>query len=149
MTITVWRASLLSHGARSSPQSMGAHWLRHAAEGNRLPFDQQRNGRTKARCPAIGRLSPRTACLVAPADLSIVVPCCATSGVKANTAGAEISKLPDIAVFPSARTFHFYLRREDVRYFLREYTARKGYAFSATRELVVNFEKSLKREKRA
>jgi hypothetical protein len=38
---------------------------------------------------------------------------------------------------------HFYLTAADDCYFLGEYTARKGYAFSATNQLVLNFKKSV------
>lgn len=38
---------------------------------------------------------------------------------------------------------HYYLSDGDACYFLGEYTARKGYAFSATNQLVINFKKSV------
>jgi hypothetical protein len=38
---------------------------------------------------------------------------------------------------------HSYLDAEDECYFLGEYTARKGFAFSATNHLVLNFKKSV------
>jgi predicted amidophosphoribosyltransferase len=38
---------------------------------------------------------------------------------------------------------HFYLTAADDCYFLGEYTARKGFAFSATNQLVLNFKKSV------
>src|SRR5689334_5736557 len=38
---------------------------------------------------------------------------------------------------------HHYLDATDECYFLGEYTARKGYAFSATNQLVLNFKKSV------
>jgi hypothetical protein len=38
---------------------------------------------------------------------------------------------------------HHYLDATDECYFLGEYTARKGYAFSATNQLVLNFKKSI------
>jgi hypothetical protein len=42
-----------------------------------------------------------------------------------------------------ARPDHWYLTPEDDCYFLGEYTARKGFAFSATNQLILNFKKSL------
>jgi hypothetical protein len=41
------------------------------------------------------------------------------------------------------RPDHWYLTVDDVCYFLGEYTARKGYAFSRTNDVIVNFKKSL------
>jgi hypothetical protein len=43
---------------------------------------------------------------------------------------------------------HSYLTGDDTCYFLGEYTARKGYAFSATNNLVLNFKKSLEKRGR-
>lgn len=39
------------------------------------------------------------------------------------------------------RPDHYYLTAEDSCYFLGEYTARKGYAFSATNSLIINLKK--------
>ena len=50
----------------------------------------------------------------------------------------RLTKIDDLA-----RPDHYYLRVEDDCYFLGEYTARKGYAFSATNQLVLNFKKSM------
>lgn len=44
---------------------------------------------------------------------------------------------------------HSYLTPEDTCYFLGEYTARKGYAFSATNNLVLNFKKPVTRRGQA
>lgn len=46
------------------------------------------------------------------------------------------------------REDHSYLTGEDVCYFLGEYTARKGYRFSATNDLISNFKKSVDRRGR-
>ncbi len=42
-----------------------------------------------------------------------------------------------------SRPDHWYLTAKDDCYFLGEYTARKGFAFSATNRLVLNFKKSI------
>ena len=44
---------------------------------------------------------------------------------------------------------HYYLDEEDVCYFLGEYTAGVGYAYSATNSLISNFKKSMERRGRA
>lgn len=41
------------------------------------------------------------------------------------------------------RQDHWYLTDDDICYFLGEYTARKGHAFSKTNDLVLNFKKSM------
>ncbi|WP_445370015.1 hypothetical protein ACH518_00835 (plasmid) [Methylomonas sp. HW2-6] len=41
------------------------------------------------------------------------------------------------------RPDHYYLTADDTCYFLGEYTAREGYAFSATNSLIINFKKSV------
>jgi len=41
------------------------------------------------------------------------------------------------------RPDHSYLTADDICYFLGEYTARKGYAFSLTNDLILNFKKSI------
>lgn len=56
----------------------------------------------------------------------------------ASTFPQRLTKIDDLA-----RPDHFYLTAEDDCYFLGEYTARKGYAFSATNQLVLNFKKSM------
>lgn len=43
------------------------------------------------------------------------------------------------------RPDHWYLTSEDVCYFIGEYTARKGYAYSETNNLVFNFKKTMDR----
>lgn len=60
----------------------------------------------------------------------------------ASTFPQRLTKIDDLT-----RPDHFYLTPEDACYFLGEYTARKGYAFSPTNQLVLNFKKSL--DKRA
>ena len=56
----------------------------------------------------------------------------------ASTFPQRLTKIDDLA-----RPDHFYLTAADDCYFLGEYTARKGYAFSATNQLVLNFKKSM------
>jgi hypothetical protein len=58
-----------------------------------------------------------------------------TSG---STFPQRLTKIDDLAL-PD----HYYLTAEDDCYFLGEYTARKGYAFSPTNQLVLNFKKSM------
>ena len=43
---------------------------------------------------------------------------------------------------------HVYLDEEDTCYFLGEYTARQGYGYSATNQLIWNFKKSMDRRNR-
>ena len=57
-----------------------------------------------------------------------------TSG---NTFPRRLTEIDDLA-----RPDHWYLTPEDDCYFLGEYTARKGFVFSATNQLVLNFKKS-------
>lgn len=40
---------------------------------------------------------------------------------------------------------HYYLREEDACFFLGEYTARKGFSYSATNNLIINFKKPMDR----
>ena len=56
----------------------------------------------------------------------------------ANIFPQRLTKIDDLA-----RPDHFYLTPADDCYFLGEYTARKGFAFSATNQLVLNFKKSM------
>jgi hypothetical protein len=58
-----------------------------------------------------------------------------TSG---STFPQRLTKIDDLT-----RPDHYHLASEDDCYFLGEYTARKGYAFSATNQLVLNFKKSV------
>jgi hypothetical protein len=58
-----------------------------------------------------------------------------TSG---STFPQRLTKIDDLA-----RPDHYYLTAEDDCYFLGEYTARQGYAFSATNQLILNFKKSM------
>jgi hypothetical protein len=60
----------------------------------------------------------------------------------ASTFPQRLTKIDDLA-----RPDHFYLTPDDECYFLGEYTARKGYAFSPTNQLILNFKKSM--DKRA
>lgn len=56
-----------------------------------------------------------------------------TSG---STFPQRLTKIDDLA-----RPDHYYLTAGDDCYFLGEYTARKGYAFSPTNQLILNFKK--------
>ena len=56
----------------------------------------------------------------------------------ASTFPQRLTKIDDLT-----RADHSYLIPEDACYFLGEYTARQGYAFSATNHLILNFKKSL------
>ncbi len=58
-----------------------------------------------------------------------------TSG---STLPPRLTKIDDLA-----RPDHYYLTAEDDCYFLGEYTARKGYAFSVTNQLILNFKKPM------
>lgn len=60
-----------------------------------------------------------------------------TSG---STFPQRLSKIDDLT-----RPDHSYLEPNDVCYFMGEYTARKGYAFSATNNLILNFKKKMDR----
>jgi hypothetical protein len=46
------------------------------------------------------------------------------------------------------RADHWYLTEDDVCYFLGEYTAREGFAYSATNHLILNFKKGMDRRGR-
>jgi hypothetical protein len=48
-----------------------------------------------------------------------------------------------------SRPDHYYLSSDDTCYFLGEYTAQKGYAFSATNSLIINFKKSVEKRGKA
>ena len=56
----------------------------------------------------------------------------------ASTFPQRLTKIDDLA-----RPDHFYLTADDECYFLGEYTARKGFAFSPTNQLILNFKKSM------
>jgi hypothetical protein len=56
----------------------------------------------------------------------------------AGTFPQRLTKIDDLA-----RPDHVYLTPADECYFLGEYTARKGYAFSATNQLILNFKKAM------
>jgi hypothetical protein len=58
--------------------------------------------------------------------------------ISASTFPQRLTKIDDLA-----RPDQFYLTPADDCYFLGEYTARKGYAFSATNQLILNFKKSM------
>ena len=47
-----------------------------------------------------------------------------------------------------ARPDHGYLTKEDRCYFIGEYTARRGYAYSASNNLLLNFKKGMDRRGR-
>ena len=61
------------------------------------------------------------------------------------------------AIFPNrftkvddlTRPHHWYLTEDDACYFLGEYTARQGFAYSSTNNLIVNFKKPVDRRGRA
>jgi hypothetical protein len=57
-----------------------------------------------------------------------------------STFPQRLSKIDDLT-----RPDHSYLTPEDDCYFLGEYTARAGYSFSATNDLISNFKKSVDR----
>jgi predicted amidophosphoribosyltransferase len=56
----------------------------------------------------------------------------------------RLTKIDDLA-----RPDHFYLTAADDCYCLGEYTARKGFAFSATNRLILNFKKTMDRRGRS
>jgi hypothetical protein len=60
-----------------------------------------------------------------------------------STFPRRLTKIDDLT-----RPDHFYLSAEDVCYFLGEYTARKGFAFSATNRLIFNLKKTMDRRGR-
>jgi hypothetical protein len=62
----------------------------------------------------------------------------------ANTFPQRLTKIDDLS-----RPDHYYLTPEDDCYFLGEYTARQGYAFSATNQLILNFKKSMDKRRTA
>lgn len=64
-----------------------------------------------------------------------------TSG---STFPQRLTKIDDLT-----RPDHWYLTDADECYFLGEYSARQGYAFSATNSLVLNFKKKIDRRGRA
>jgi hypothetical protein len=57
-----------------------------------------------------------------------------------STFPQRLTKIDDLV-----RPDHFYLSVEDECYFLGEYTARKGFSFSATNQLILNFKKKMDR----
>lgn len=60
-----------------------------------------------------------------------------------STFPQRLTKIDDLT-----RPDHWYLSDLDVCYFIGEYTARQGYAYSATNNLVLNFKKRLDRRGR-
>jgi hypothetical protein len=62
--------------------------------------------------------------------------------ISASTFPQRLTKIDDLV-----RPDHLYLTPDDECYFLGEYTARKGYAFSPANQLILNFKKSM--DKRA
>lgn len=61
----------------------------------------------------------------------------------ASTFTQRLTRIDDLT-----RPDHWYLTSEDECYFLGEYTARKGYAYSATNNLMLNFKKPMDRRGR-
>ena len=61
--------------------------------------------------------------------------------------------MASVVAFPSrftkidelTRPDHYWLTEEDQCFYLGEYTARQGYAYSATNNLILNFKKALDR----
>jgi hypothetical protein len=62
----------------------------------------------------------------------------------ATTFPLRLTKIDDLA-----RPDHSYLTAADDCYFFGEYTARKGFAFSATNRLILNFKKTMDRRGRS
>lgn len=60
-----------------------------------------------------------------------------------STFPQRLTKIDDLT-----RPDHWYLTDADVCYFIGEYTARQGYAYSATNNLVLNFKKHMDRRGR-
>jgi hypothetical protein len=63
--------------------------------------------------------------------------------ISGGTFPNRLTKIDDLS-----RPDHSYLGATDDCYFLGEYTARKGYAFSVTNQLIVNLKKSMDRRDR-
>lgn len=61
-----------------------------------------------------------------------------------STFPRRLTKIDDLT-----RPDHSYLTGEDTCYFLGEYTARRGFAFSVTNDVILNFKKSVSRRGRA
>ena len=59
----------------------------------------------------------------------------------ASTFPQRLTKIDDLS-----RPDHHYLAAGDECYFLGEYSARKGFAFSATNQLILNFKKKMDRQ---
>lgn len=55
----------------------------------------------------------------------------------------RLTKIDDLS-----RTDHYFLSEDDDCYFLGEYTARKGFSFSSTNDLILNFKKEVSRKER-
>ena len=60
-----------------------------------------------------------------------------------DTFPSRLTKVDDLT-----RADHWYLAEDDACYFLGEYTAREGFAYSATNNLILNFKKGMKRRGR-
>jgi hypothetical protein len=58
--------------------------------------------------------------------------------ISGSTLPQRLTKIDDLS-----RPDHTYLTAADDCYFIGEYTARRGYAFSSTNNLVLNFKKSV------
>lgn len=63
-----------------------------------------------------------------------------TSG---STLPQRLTKIDELS-----RPDHYYLSAEDVCYFIGEYTARKGHAYSVTNNLILNLKKGMERRGR-
>ena len=61
-----------------------------------------------------------------------------------NTFPRRFTKIDDLT-----RSDHYYLTADDNCYFIGEYTARRGYAYSPTNSLIVNFKKTMDRRRRS
>ena len=61
----------------------------------------------------------------------------------ASTFPQRLTKIDDLA-----RRDHYYLTDVDACFYIGEYTARKGYAYSETNQLIINFKKPVKRRGR-
>lgn len=63
--------------------------------------------------------------------------------ISKSTLSNRLTKIDDLT-----RPDHTWLTAQDDCYFIGEYTARRGYAFSSTNDLIINFKKSMDRRAR-
>ena len=61
----------------------------------------------------------------------------------ASTFPQRLTKIDDLA-----RRDHYYLTDVDACFYIGEYTARKGYSYSETNQLIINFKKPMERRSR-